>query len=88
MCVRVDPMDTQMSNTSYLLVAALCSSLLIIILLLCVICLIYQRVRRVASIKTSCTAVIALPPSSPHFDFSLKLHEIDSGYSGSGSGVL
>jgi len=80
--------DPQTSDTSYLLAVGLCSSVMIIVLLVCVICLIYQRVCRVASVKTSITVVNTLPPSSPHFDFSSKLREIDSGYSGSGSGVF
>ena len=81
-----DPVNPQMSDASSLLVATLCSSLLIIVLLLSVVCLIYKRGWRMKSVKSSLTAVITLPPSAPQYDFSSDLPDVSSGYSGSGSG--
>ena len=77
------------ANTSHLLVAALCSFLVVVVLLPCLLFLIYKRVHRATSVKSSLTSVVTqhMPPS-PNCDFTSKLPDVSSGYSGSGSGVL
>jgi len=86
----VDAVDAKTSDTTpHLLVATLCFSLLIILLVLlpCMLYLIYKRVR-VITVKSSLTAIVTHLPPSPNNDFSSDLHNVSSGYSGSGSGVL
>jgi len=82
----VEVVDAQ---TSHLLVATLCFSLLIIIMVLlpCLLYLIYKRVR-VITVKSSLTAVVTHLPPLTNNDFSSDLRDVSSGYSGSGSGVL
>ena len=86
-CVAVE------AGTSDLLVAVLCSSLVvfIVVLLPCLLYLIYRRVHRVTLVKGNLTAIVTHPPSSPNSPnngiFS-ELQDVSSGYSGSGSGMF
>ena len=83
----VDTVETELSSVPHLLIVALTSSLFIFILLLCALFFMHKRGCRKTSEKNSLTAIVTLQPS-PLLDTASDLHDISSGYSGSGSGVL
>ena len=84
--ILADVAETR-SKASNLLVATLCSSIVIVILL-AVLYLIYRRVRRVVPLKASLTAVVVQSTAPRVYDISSERPDVSSGYSGSGSGGL